>query len=222
LNQVSPVRGEHRLRRLEWVWGDKRTETLYREQGCVFKVDLSEVYFSPRLSFERMRIAKLVRANEEVVNMFSGVGCFSILMAKHCETRMIHSIDVNPRAVRLMWENIALNRVAERVEAILGDAEDVIQRELEGVADRVLMPLPGKAYEYLGSAVNALDSGTGFIHYYDFIHVKSSKDPLKKIIDRIKAKMTLLGVSFEVTSSRIVRSIGPNWCQIALDLKVHP
>ena len=51
LNQVSPVSGVYRIRSLEWLAGEKKTETIYRESGCTFKVDLSQVYFSPRLSF---------------------------------------------------------------------------------------------------------------------------------------------------------------------------
>ncbi|UCH31972.1 MAG: class I SAM-dependent methyltransferase family protein, partial [Candidatus Bathyarchaeota archaeon] len=76
--QSSPVSGDFRLRKLEWIKGDKRTETTYKEHGCQFKVDLKACYFSPRLGFERMRIAELVGDNNEVVvNMFAGVGTYS-------------------------------------------------------------------------------------------------------------------------------------------------
>ena len=61
LNQVSPVSGSFRLRRLEWIMGDKRTVTIHREYGCLFKVDLEKCYFSPSLSYERYRVAELVR-----------------------------------------------------------------------------------------------------------------------------------------------------------------
>jgi len=80
--QVGAVDGEFRLRGLEWVLGEKRTVTVHREFGCLFKVDLEKCYFSPRLSFERFRVASLIQPNEVVVNMFAGVGCFSLLMAK--------------------------------------------------------------------------------------------------------------------------------------------
>jgi len=76
LRQISPVAGDFRLRGLEWIAGEKKTETVYKEFGCLFKVDLVRCYFSPRLSYERMRITKLIQPNEVIVNMFAGVGCY--------------------------------------------------------------------------------------------------------------------------------------------------
>ena len=76
LRQISPVAGDFRLRDLAWVAGEKKTETVYKEFGCLFKVDLVRCYFSPRLSYERMRITKLIQPNEVIVNMFAGVGCY--------------------------------------------------------------------------------------------------------------------------------------------------
>ncbi|HID90890.1 TPA: class I SAM-dependent methyltransferase family protein, partial [Candidatus Bathyarchaeota archaeon] len=81
LYQASPVGGRFRTRKLVWVLGQRKTSTVHKEYGCLFSVDLSRVYFSPRLLYERMRIARLVQPGEVVVNMFAGVGCFSIIIA---------------------------------------------------------------------------------------------------------------------------------------------
>jgi tRNA (guanine37-N1)-methyltransferase len=75
LAQVSPVAGDFRLRRLTHVTGENRTSTIHRESGCLFSVDVEKCYFSPRLYHERSRIARLIKPNETVVNMFAGVGC---------------------------------------------------------------------------------------------------------------------------------------------------
>jgi tRNA (guanine37-N1)-methyltransferase len=168
-----------------------------------------------------MRIAQLVKQGEVVINMFAGVGCFSIIIAKHSEASKIFSIDLNPKAVELMRENIILNRVEGRVEAILGDAWKVIETKFRGKADRVLMPLPSKAFEYLDIALLALRSRGGMIHYYDFIHVKKGENPENRMIEKIKEKMAHLHIRFKVVSSRIVRAVGPNWFQVVLDLKVE-
>ena len=90
LRQVGAVSGTFRLRQLEWVAGERKTETLYKEFGCFFKVDLQQCYFSPRLSFERMRVANTVRPNESIVNMFAGVGTFSILIAKYGRAETVY------------------------------------------------------------------------------------------------------------------------------------
>ena len=220
--QVSPVSGYLRLRELEWVAGEKRTETIHRESGCVFKVDLEKCYFSPRLSYERMRIARLVQPGEVIVNMFAGVGCCSIIIAKHSKAEKIYSIDINPAAIQYMRENIKLNKIEERVVSIQGDAKRVIEEELRNLADRVLMPLPERAYEYLDCAVLALKPKGGWIHYYNFEHAKKGENPVEKIELKVSKKLQMLGANFEVTLGRVVRGVGPNWFQIVLDIVVKP
>lgn len=219
--QTTPVSGEFRLRGLELVAGEEKTETFYKEYGCVFKVDIKKCYFSPRLSYERMRIARQVGSGEVVVNMFAGVGCYSILIAKHSDVKKVFSIDINPAAVEYMRENVRLNRVEDKVVPILGDAKQVIEEKLRGIADRVLMPLPERAHEFLEDALKALKtSGKNLIHYYCFEHAAKNEDPVKKAEEYVSRKLRSLDVRFEVRLGRVVRETGPNWYQVGLDLRV--
>ena len=220
LNQISPVSGDFRLRRLEWIYGEKKTETIHREHGCLFKVDLEKCYFSPRLLFERSRIAEQVKPSETVINMFAGVGCFSIIIAKKSDVRRVYSIDINPWAIRYAEENVRLNRVEHIVKPILGDAKIVIEDKLKGLADRVLMPLPEKAYEYIDYAIIALKSEGGVVHYYDFVHAGRGEDPIQKVEERICRKLRLFKIDSEICFGRVVRTVGPRWFQIALDIKI--
>ena len=218
--QVSPVSGDFRLRELEWIAGEKRSETVYKEYGCIFKVDLKRCYFSPRLSYERMRIAKLVQPKETVVNMFAGVGCYSIMIAKHSDVEKVFSMDINPYAVEYMKENIRLNKVEGKVIPILGDAKKVVEEKLQKIADRVLMPLPEKAYEFIEVAIQALKPKGGWIHYYSFEHARKNEDPIEKAKLKVMEKFEELGINFNVAFGRVVRGTGPNWYQIVLDIKV--
>jgi tRNA (guanine37-N1)-methyltransferase len=220
LAQVSPVAGDFRLRRLVHLAGENRTSTIHREYGCLFSVDVGKCYFSPRLCNERLRIAKLVKPNETVVNMFAGVGCFSIMIAKYASAAKVFSIDVNPTAFQFMRENIRLNRVDERVIPLLGDSKRIIECRLNHAVDRVLMPLPEIALEYLPSAVSALKTSGGWIHYYDFEHAEKTESPAEKTALKATEKLASLNVAFEFPFSRIVRTIGPNWCQVVLDIHV--
>jgi len=218
LAQVSPIHGDFRLRKLEYIAGENKTKTVHRESECIFAVDLASCYFSPRLFYERMRIAKLVRDGETVVNMFAGVGCFSIVIAKHSNAAKIYSIDINPTAVQFMKENIRLNRVNGKVVPIEGDAKDVIRQKLSNIADRVLMPLPEKALEYLPYAISALKSGVGWIHFYAFEHANRNENPVEKTIVKVADKLQKLHASFEIPFGRVVRTIGPNWYQTVVDI----
>ena len=106
--QSSPVEGDFRTRNLEILAGEDSTETEYKEFGCRFKVDVANAFFSPRLSTERERIANLIQEGEAVVNMFAGVGMFSIMAAKQKKCT-VYSIDINPIASKLCKKNIELN-----------------------------------------------------------------------------------------------------------------
>ena len=221
LRQATPVSGEYRTRVLEWVLGEKKTETVHREHGCQFKVDLAKVYFSPRLLYERIRVARKVAPNETVINMFAGVGCFSIIIAKYSQASKVFSIDINPEAARYMLENIYLNRVAGRVSTILGDSRAITELHLRGRADRVLMPLPARAMAYLDAAIVALKPKLGNIHVYDFVHAEKTENPLQKTLDKIAPKLSQFELSVIRKDMRIVRTIGPNWHQTVVDLTLE-
>ena len=220
LAQAGAVCGDFRLRELEHVAGQKKTTTCHRESGCFFSVDLEKCYFSPRLSYERMRVARQVVKGEIVVNMFAGVGCFSILVARYSGATRVYSIDVNPKAVDYMRENVRINGVCGRVVPMLGDAERMIKERLVHVADRVIMPLPEKASEYLPCALLALKRTGGWIHYYDFEYARKDADAAEKVKLRVSERLQSLGVDFQVFCTRVVRSTGPHWWQVVSDLKI--
>jgi tRNA (guanine37-N1)-methyltransferase len=216
LMQVTPVSGVYRTRSLEAIGGEAHTETMYREHGCRFKVDLAQAYFSPRLSTERLRVAGLVRPGEKVTNLFAGVGAFSIIIAKKVPETRGYSIDVNPVAHRLAVENIRLNKVGDRITAILGDAREIVER-IRGEADRVLMPLPEASASFLDEAVMALKPPSGTVHYYTHIYGKNRKDALEEAQKEVDHA---LGGRYEIKTRRIVREVGPRWYQVVLDLRV--
>jgi len=219
LAQTSPVHGDFRLRKLEYIAGENKTTTVHKESRCLFFVNVGECYFSSRLFYERMRIAKQVRKGEVIVNMFAGVGCFSIVIAKHSNAEKVYSIDINSFAVQNMQENVRLNRVYGKVMPIFGDAKEVIEKTLCHVADRVIMPLPEKTFEYLPCALLALQKAGGWIHYYDFEHALKNEDPIVKVKLKVAEKLGSLGVDFEIPFGRVTRTTGPNWYQIVLDIK---
>jgi tRNA (guanine37-N1)-methyltransferase len=222
LAQTSPVRGDFRLRGLEFIGGENKTSTVHKELGCFFFVDVRECYFSPRLLYERMRITEQVKNKEVIVNMFAGVGCFSVIIAKHSNAEKIYSIDINPVAVQNMQKNVRLNRVYDKVVPMLGDSKDIIEKRLRHLADRVLMPLPEKALEYLPYALLALKRADGWIHYYDFEHAKKNEDPIAKIKQKVAKKLESSGADFQIPFGRVVRATGPNWYQVVLDIKAKP
>ncbi|MDH5806141.1 MAG: class I SAM-dependent methyltransferase family protein [Candidatus Methanomethylicaceae archaeon] len=211
--QISPVDPEYRVRGVEWLAGKKETITIHKEHGCLYKLDIAKVYFSPRLSFERLRIAKLVKEGEIIINMFAGIGTFSILIAKKSNPSRIFSIDKNPEAFKYMIENTIINKVYKKVFPILGDAKEVV-KEFEGMADRILMPLPDLAIQYLPYAINSLKD-YGWIHIY--LH-QESKNRKNAIVEAEKLLRRIINV--KNINGRVVRSVGRKLYQVVLDLEI--
>jgi tRNA (guanine37-N1)-methyltransferase len=217
--QTSSVDGDFRLRRLELLAGVDRTVTEYHEHGCRFRVDVGKVYFSPRLSTERHRIAERVRDNEIITNMFAGVGTFSILIAKQNPCSTVFSIDSNPKANNLCLVNTRLNNVQDRVFPLCGDAKYIAGNLLAGRSDRVLMPLPEKAMEFVDSAVACLRNNRGSIHYFAHIKAQNRKDAVRA--GKLATTEAFRNYNHELGTIRIVREVGPRLYQIVSDVLVR-
>ncbi len=216
------VEGPYRLRKYVHLAGEKRSETIYKEHGCLFKVDITKVYVSPTLNYEHKRIAQLIKPGEIVVNMFAGAGFFSIIAAKYSKPKIVHSIDINPYAYKYMVINIKLNKVENVVKPYLGDAAKIIEEQLVNTCNRVLMPYPELALSYLKYALKALNNGKGFIHIYLHIDAEKGENPLtigkKQLINELEA----LGVrKISILNKRIVRTIGPRKYQVVIDSYVE-
>lgn len=215
--QTTPTSRGEKVRGIEWLAGKKGTVTTYREHGCTFRVDIATVYFSPRLSYERLRVARLAKKGEVVVNMFAGIGTFSIVMAKIAGSHRVYSIDKNPESFNYMLENVARNGMNGTVIPIIGDAKEAVA-DLVGLADRVLMPLPELAYEYLPYGLSCIKT-RGWIHIY--IHQPADtrslavKDSVVETRRRIEGKERVYNIS-----GRVVRSVGRRLYQVVVDAQV--
>ena len=168
--QTTGVTGEYRVKTLSYLSGIKDPVTIYKESGCKFLIDVSKVYFSPRLSNERLRVANLVQPNEKLLNMFAGVGPFSIIISKTQPSCKITDIEINPIASEYAIENYRLNKT-KNITSICGDSHDIVNKKLSSDFSRILMPLPEKSIEFLDDAVSMIDK-KGWIHLY--WHLNSS------------------------------------------------
>lgn len=214
--QSSPVEGDFRIRNLELLAGEDETETEYKEHGCRFKVDVEKAFFSPRLSTERERIANIIKDGEIVINMFGGVGMFSIIAAKKKKCT-VYNIDINPYAIDLCKKSIGLNKLKGQVESIIGDASKIIEERLIDKGDRVLMLLPERSDEFLNSAIKATKSG-GIIHYYSHQHADKKQDAVGLSKQHF---LQITPVKSEIIGGRMVRPVGPHYYQTVVDVKIQ-
>lgn len=215
--RAGPVEGSERIRPLRHLAGEDRTTTVHREFGCSFKVDLSSTFFSPRLSTEHQRVAQQVQDGEHVVDMFSGVGPFSILIAKTVTNVEVDAIDANPAAVKLVEENVRVNKVDSKVHVHGGDAQ-VIVRELGPRATRVIMNHPSAAMQFVAAACEAILPHGGILHYYTFADGENAEVTSEHELENAIAQTGRRIRKFHAVHK--VREVGPmNW-QIVIDAQV--
>ena len=187
LRKVGVHHGEFRTQDLEVVCGENRKETVYKENGVNLKLDVEKCYFSPRLSTERMRVAKMVKPGEKVLVLFSGVAPYCAVLAKHTKAKLIVGVEKNPVA----HEYAVLNcRKFKNVEVFNEDAKDFNSSEK---FDRVFMPLPKSAEDFLDVAVKYVKKG-GVIHFYDFLHENDIPDVALEKIKKKVGKFKVLDV----------------------------
>ena len=218
LAKVGAVSGTYRLRSFEFIAGEQRTSTVHKEYGCQYYVDVATAYFSPRLSHEHSRIAALVQKSETVVDLFAGVGPFSVLIAKKNGDAKVYAVDINPEAVDFLKRNIRLNRVENRVIPIQGDAKKAVEERLLSVADRVIMNLPEKAIEFVEPACKAVKPSGGIVHYYEFIRLPDSLERAQLRFSKAVEKTGRKVGAF--LFARSIRATAPYEWQVVLDARI--
>lgn len=193
LAKAGPREGVLRIYKLKLIAGSKNTIVIHKEHGLLFKMDPRLMYFSPRESTERQRIASLAKPNEHILVMFSGVGPFAIAIAKKQPTAEISCVEINPDAVKFANENVKLNKTWN-IKNYCADAHDSAKL---GTFDRIIMPLPETAYKFLPAAFKASKKGT-IIHLYGISRQEGAIDLVTKVnstAKRANVRIRILGVS---------------------------
>jgi tRNA (guanine37-N1)-methyltransferase len=204
------VKGELRVRDLEVIAGEDKTETVHTEYGIRLLIDPAKVYFNPRLAGERDRIASLVQNGETVVDMFAGVGPFSIMIAKHARPEAVFAMDLNHDAVEYLKMNVQLNKVSTIVP-LEGDARQLIFDV--PCADRIIMNLPHSARDFFHDALTRLKVG-GTIHFYTICE----REDIGPILDRLIMEARGMGVRVAVLRQEELKTYSPSMSVFSADL----
>lgn len=215
---VCMVSGEHqgkyRVQPVKVIAGKKNKAATCRESGCVFKVDLGKVFFSPRLSTERLRIAKLIKEGEVVGAFFAGVGPFPLVFAKNSGMEKAFAVELNPAAFKGLLHNIELNKCQHKVEAIKGDVKKIAPEMLLGKCDRVVMPMPKGGENFLHEALIALKPEGGTVHFYRFVEKEKGRE---QALAEVENAVEELGMEAKILRLEKVRAFSASKEQIVID-----
>ncbi len=187
--------GTFRVPKLKIIGGEKRKETVHKENGVLLHLDVEGVYFSPRSGTERQRIVNLVKPNESILVMFSGCGPYVIEIAKHTKAKEVYGVEINPIGHKYALINAKVNKVDEKVCLFRGSVKAIVPK-IGKLFERIVMPLPKTADKFLGTALKAVKKG-GIIHFYNFSEQNELDFTKKKVLDACKKagkKCKILGV----------------------------
>ncbi len=202
------IQGMKREPEVEKIYGDD-TETVHVENGIKYRLDTSKLMFSSGNIDERIRMAQVVNEDDVVVDMFAGIGYFSLPMAVHGGAEKIFSLEINPTAFSYLEENVRLNDVEDTVRPWNGDNRDF---SYSG-ADRVVMGYLHDTGKFLDKAIEFLD-GSGIIHYHtrslDSEYPEDVKDELEDRLD----------TGFRIVEKKIIKSYAPHVFHVVFDLKI--
>ncbi len=218
LRKISKRKGELRLSEYELIIGDRNTEVVHKEYGCLFKLDPQKVYFSPRESTERNRIANQVKSGETVLVMFSGIAPYAIqILKKQPKVKKVIVVEVNFDAASYAIENIKINKIKDgKIVPILGDVKNICQK-FYGHCNRVLMPLPLNSSNFLDVAIKCLKINGGIIHFYSW---GRDEDLYSDSIKLIKKAVKNLKKRCRIINKIKVLPYGPRTFKICIDFKV--
>ena len=207
----SAIKGTTRVRDLEFLSGIDDSVTIHKEHGARLKLDVREMYFSPRLATERKRVMESVEDGEKILDMFCGIGPFPIVIARNKNVD-ITAVDINESAIKYLNENIRMNKIKGTIKTYAGDIAEV-STSFKTKFDRIIMNLPGLAYTFLDLAVDLIEE-EGIINYYEF------SDSYEQGIERLEKACLKKNKNVEIINTRKVKSTSPGEWHVAIDGKV--
>lgn len=200
--------GKYRRQKLIYLAGENKKVTIHKESNSRLKLNVETCYFSPRLSNERLRIAKIVKPKEKILVMFSGIAPYPIVIARNTGASDITGVELNPEAHKYALENLKLNKAENKIKLYKGDVKKIVPKL--GKFDRILMPAPKNADLFLGTAIKASKKGT-IIHLYCFATEEETKnyaELIKKECTKLKKKCKIQNtIKAGVHKPRVYR-----WC----------
>ncbi|MCE4608689.1 MAG: methyltransferase domain-containing protein [Caldisphaeraceae archaeon] len=203
--------GEFRIPKLILLEGEDKKLALHKENGLRFYVDLAKAYFNPRLAGEHMRIADFIDDGDSVLDMFTGIGGFSINIAKKRKANIL-GVDINPYAVYLAEYNYRINKKILKGDVTFMRADSShLDKIIASRFNKIIMNNPTMSINYLSSACNLLEKRKSTI----FLYILENKN--SDILNKIRGSMKC-PYSFEVGKPRKVIEYSPSMSIYEIDI----
>jgi len=218
LAPTGPISGVCRVPEMRFLLGDSAVTT-HIENGIEYRFDVSRIMFSSGNIDERIRMAGISMEGETVVDMFAGIGYFTLPVAKYTGAARVFACEINPLACDFLRLNIGLNEL-ENVTVLEGDNRETAP---VNAADRVIMGYLGTTHEFLPRALAVLKGGRGVIHYHETCPNELMRErPIRRIEGAVKGFCESRGLEreTELLNFKKIKSYAPGVSHVVLDVRV--
>ncbi|GAI70674.1 unnamed protein product [marine sediment metagenome] len=216
---MGRIKGKYRTpENIVFLVGEDNPIVDHKEHGVIYRFDFTKIMFSMGNLNERKFLATLVKENEVIVDMFAGIGYFSLPIAKHSKPKIIYSIELNLESFKFLTENIKINHLDDIIVPINGDSKsEVIKLSKSGVrADRVIMGVFPAPKDFIKEAL-ALTKESGTTFHYEGV---ATKDNYLNLFNEFKEIAETSNYKCELLSKRFVKSYGPHLYHVVVDILV--
>ncbi|MFW9922976.1 MAG: class I SAM-dependent methyltransferase family protein [Candidatus Thorarchaeota archaeon] len=214
LGKIGPTVDIIRSPAFEIIAGEKNTETVHKELNTLFKIDAAKLTFSPGNHGEKERLLCQINENEIIIDMFACVGNLSLPIAVNKSPKQIIASEINPIAYHYLVENIKLNKVENKMIALLGDNREILIPYF-GQADRVLSGFFNSDENQNRIAIK-LCKKQGIIHFHRAISNLEINDMKEKLLKLIKEEKRIV----ETFTYKRVKKYSPGINHIVFDVVV--
>ena len=214
LVDTGGIIGRFREPEIKHIFGRKNTETMHNENGISFHLDPQKIMYSSGNMKERKRMSTISNPSETIVDLFAGIGYFTIPIAVYSKPKKIFACEINPVSFQFLLKNISENNVEEIIEPLLGDSKQISPKD---IADRVVMGYFHETSSFLETALIALKDHKGIIHYHDTF---PDKEIPESPLDQIQTICNPLDRDVYLLSYQKIKSYAPGISHYVMDIEI--
>lgn len=173
-----------------------------KENNLYYTLDVTRVMFSSGNITEKTRMGTINVTGETIVDLFAGIGYFTLPLLVKGNAKHVHAVDINPDAIACLRINLRVNQIStDRYTLWPGNNRSLLQRapHLRGTADRVLLGFIPTSEAAWSIAVQLLKPQGGILH----IHINKGEEE----IDEFIAKSPYLFENLNKYSNRLYHGI---------------
>ena len=214
--------GPMRKSQVELLFGESGV-VCHKENSIIFEFDTTKVMFSSGNVSERIRISNFDCLDEIVLDLYAGIGYYTLPLLVHANVKLLYACEMNPDSIYFLKKNLIHNGVSEKCVINEGNNSSILSNpNIIGEVNRVMLGLLPSSRDGWGLAIQALNPKGGILHLHGNCVSKEEKKWAKEVLEELKKISDKLNRNFRFKLEHIekVKSYAPKINHVVLDIIV--